>query len=151
MTRELLRFLDPPKSIKLLLMRLTQNTFLVGTLGVVLNEKKEILLFKNTYNNPEWGLPGGYLKTGEIPEAGLLREIEEESGFKIKIDELITILSDKDNARITLFYLAEIVSGNFKTSYEISDHKFFSQYDLPKIPTDHLSVVTKLDKYLTKK
>lgn len=151
MRTEILRYLDPPKSIKILLMRLTQETFLVGALGIIFNEEKKILLFKNMYNKPEWGLPGGYLKAKEKPEDGLIREVREESGLNIETENLITVLSDEGASRITLVYLAKIVGGHFKPSYEISEHDFFSLNDLPKIPIDHSVAVSKLDKYLTKK
>ena len=41
-----------------------------------------------------WTLPGGGLDFGEAPEAGAIREVEEETGLRAKITGVPTILSD---------------------------------------------------------
>ena len=76
-----------PKGIQLFLMRFFQDQFLVGVTGIILNERKEILLFKHTYRPHAWSLPGGYLKSGEHPREALEREIKEESGLVVSVDE----------------------------------------------------------------
>lgn len=63
--------LNLSKSFQLFLMRFSQDVFLVGVTGIILNEQKEILLFKHTYRSHSWSLPGGYLKAGEHPREGL--------------------------------------------------------------------------------
>ena len=75
-----------PKNIQLTFMRVVQDQFLVGVTGVIFNNRDEILLFKHTYRNQVWGLPGGYLKSKEHPKKGLEREIEEETGLTVSVD-----------------------------------------------------------------
>lgn len=57
-------------------MRLFQSQFLIGVTGVILNDKKEVLLFKHTYRQHAWSLPGGYMQAGEHPAEALEREIK---------------------------------------------------------------------------
>jgi ADP-ribose pyrophosphatase YjhB (NUDIX family) len=76
-----------PKNLQLMVMRLFEDRFLVGTTGIIFNDKNEILLFKHTYRSHSWSLPGGYLKAGEHPREGLEREIKEESGLTVSMDE----------------------------------------------------------------
>ncbi len=72
---KLWRLFKLPKNIQLNIMRLTQDQFLVGTTGIVFNNKDEVLLFKHTYRQHQWSLPGGYMKATEHPSEGLDREI----------------------------------------------------------------------------
>src|SRR3989344_3049495 len=91
-----------PKGMQLFVMRLFQDKFLVGVIGIILNEKKEILLFKHSYRSHAWSLPGGYLKSGEHPREGLEREIKEESGLVVSVDESLKTRTDRDSARLDM-------------------------------------------------
>ena len=57
----------------------------VGAYGVVLSDRGLLgtVLSKLTGAPGIWALPGGGLETGEAPEAGLLREVYEETGQQI--------------------------------------------------------------------
>jgi ADP-ribose pyrophosphatase YjhB (NUDIX family) len=64
---------------------LITQKFLVGVVGVVLNDVGQILLVKHTYREKyPWGLPSGWLKRGEQPMEALKREIKEETGYVAK-------------------------------------------------------------------
>ena len=53
--------------------------FLVGVVGVVLNDDCEVLLLNHSYRKEyPWGLPGGWLKKGEQPVAAIEWEIRGE-------------------------------------------------------------------------
>lgn len=101
---KLWRLLKLPKNIQLNIMKLTQDQFLIGTTGIVFNSKNEILLFKHTYRQNMWSLPGGYMQKTEHPSEGLEREIEEESGLIVSIDEEIKIRTDRETVRLDIAY-----------------------------------------------
>ncbi|MEK7526700.1 MAG: hypothetical protein AAB546_04450, partial [Patescibacteria group bacterium] len=61
------RLLHLPKNFQLLIMRVLQDQFLIGVTGIFLNDKNEVLLFKHSYRQTVWSLPGGYLKAREHP------------------------------------------------------------------------------------
>ena len=91
--------LNLPPGVQLFVMRMFQSHFLVGVTGVILNQKNEILLFKHTYRQQSWSLPGGYLKSGEHPAEALEREIKEESQLIVSADESLKTRTDREGSR----------------------------------------------------
>ena len=72
-----------------------------GAFGLVLNSNKTKLLLVKRRDYPVWVMPGGRVEKGEIPEKTVIREIFEESGFRVKIVRKI----------------AEYMHGTTKTSH----------------------------------
>lgn len=75
-TRTLLRGLNP--------------TFSIGAAGIFLTPEGKVLVQRHVYRHQyPWGLPAGFLKIGETPEEGALRELEEEVGLKATVEGII--------------------------------------------------------------
>jgi len=51
--------------------------------AIIKNNSGEILLAQSQKWNNKWTLPGGHIKPGETIIKSVLREVEEETGFKI--------------------------------------------------------------------
>lgn len=130
-----------PKNMQLFIMRILQDEFLIGVTGIILNEKKELLLFKHTYRLHAWSLPGGYLKAKEHPAEGLEREIEEETGLIVSIDKEIKIRTDRDTARLDICYMGTLIGGEFRPSGEVSEIGFFTFENLPLLPKKQLLLI----------
>lgn len=135
------RSLHLSKGWQLFIMNFTQARFLVGATGIVFNDRREILLFKHTYRTHEWSLPGGYLKSGEHPREALEREIKEESGFTVSVDDSLKIRTDRDFARLDLCYTGVIIGGDFIPSYEVSEYGFFTLDNLPLLRKNQLFLI----------
>lgn len=129
------------KGVQLFIMSLSQTRFLVGVTGIIFNEKKEILLFKHTYRAHSWSLPGGYLKSGEHPRESLEREIKEESGFVISVDDSLKTRTDRSSARLDLCYTGAFIGGDFVSSHEVSDYGFFTLDNLPLLRKNQLFLI----------
>ncbi len=130
-----------PKGLQLRLMRLFQDEFLVGLTGIIFNEKKEILLFKHSYRSHAWSLPGGYLKAKEHPREGLEREIKEESGLVVSIDQQMKTRTDRDTARIDICYTGALIGGEFVATHEVSEFGFFAQDKLPLLRKNQVFLI----------
>ncbi|MDP5273650.1 NUDIX domain-containing protein [Chengkuizengella axinellae] len=85
--------------------------------GCVVNEKGEILLQKRG-DKKAWGFPGGALELGESAEEAAIREIEEETGLSVQVDELIGIYTkyndeypNGDKAQTILFFFKCSIKG----------------------------------------
>jgi ADP-ribose pyrophosphatase YjhB (NUDIX family) len=54
---------------------------------------EEILLMQRS-DNGMWGLPGGHVEPGESVAAATLREVLEETGWRIELGRLVGVYSD---------------------------------------------------------
>ena len=122
-------------------MRIFQDQFLIGVTGLIFNEKNEVLLFKHTYRQTAWSLPGGYSKSKEHPFESLEREIAEESGFIVSADEQLRIRTDRDTSRLDVTVVGRFIGGDFKPSREVSDFGFYTLDNLPKISKSQLILI----------
>jgi len=129
------------KGVQLFVMRFFQDKFLVGVTGIILNDKKEVLLFKHTYRSHSWSLPGGYLKAGEHPREALEREIKEESGLVVSIDESLKTRTDRETARLDLCYTGVLIGGEFEPTHEVSEYGFFALDKLPLLRKNQLFLI----------
>jgi len=135
------KFLNMPKGVQLFFMRFFQNQFLVGVTAIIFNEKNEVLLFRHTYRQHSWSLPGGYMKSGEHPAEALEREIKEESGFVVSVDKSFKTRTDRTSSRLDLCYLGVFIGGEFKKSDEVSDYGFFSQDKMPLLRSNQIFLI----------
>ncbi|KKT49828.1 MAG: NUDIX hydrolase [Candidatus Collierbacteria bacterium GW2011_GWC2_44_18] len=138
-----------PKNIQLLVMRLFQDQFLVGATGIIFNDKSEVLLFKHTYRSHSWSLPGGYLKAGEHPRESLEREIKEESGLVVSVDESLKTRTDRDFARLDMCYTGVLIGGDFVPTHEVSEYGFFALDKLPLLRKNQLFLIDEVLKQKT--
>ncbi len=116
------RALKLPRNIQLSVMRLFQAKFLIGVTGIIFNDQGKVLLFKHRYRAHSWSLPGGYLSSGEHPREGLEREIKEESGLIVSVDQQLKTRTDRDNAVLDMCYTGAFIGGEFTPSYEVSEY-----------------------------
>jgi 8-oxo-dGTP diphosphatase len=135
------KLLHLPKGMQLFVMRIFQDQFLVGVTGLIFNEKNEVLLFKHSYRAHSWSLPGGYLKAGEHPREGLEREIKEESGLVVSVDDLLKTRTDRNSARLDICYTGVLIGGDFLPSHEVTEYGFFTLENLPLLRKNQLFLI----------
>ena len=122
-----------PLWLQIVLSRVIRPLFQVFAAAVILDEEKNILLVKSTYNRfHPWGLPGGSLEYGEHPEDAVIREVHEETGLTICIEKLLLIKSWTPD-RVGMFYLCKVTGGSFYPSDEVSEFAYFSLDNLPDV------------------
>lgn len=115
--------------------RIVRPLFQVFAAAVIFDTEGRVLLVKLTYQRQHpWGLPGGSLDYGETPEDAVLREVREETGWMIAIDDLLFVKSWTPD-RIGLYYLCHIEEGEFQPSDEVSEYGYFLPEELPEVRT----------------
>jgi ADP-ribose pyrophosphatase YjhB (NUDIX family) len=99
---------------------MTRRGVRVGAYGVCIRDERVLLA---RFVVPEghdawWTLPGGGIEHGEDPVAGVVREFREETGFQIRVDNLLgvdTRVRTTDHGtslhNLGVFYRVTIVGG----------------------------------------
>ena len=68
-------------------------TLRVGAYAVCLRDGAVLLARLIGADPPLWTLPGGGLDHGEDPRDGAIREVEEETGYRVELRQLLTVES----------------------------------------------------------
>ena len=108
-------------------------------------QDNKILLVKER-SDGKWTLPGGWADQNEAPQAGVIREVLEESGYQIETTKLYAIKDRSSHPYINqhpfttfkLFFLGKVVGGEPLENLEISEIGFFDLGDLPLLSTDRV-------------
>lgn len=81
-------YLVPPK-LRRRIVRLALGRYTVGTVALVFDtDRPERLLLLRHPRTVGWSLPAGLLQRGERPVDGCARELAEETGLRLRADEL---------------------------------------------------------------
>jgi len=133
--------LQLPQPIQVFLMRFANDQFLIGVTGVIFDQKNQVLVLKHTYRKVEWSLPGGYLKANEHPKVGLARELMEETGFTVRVIQIIKTQTDH-KGRLDMSYYGVFEKGTFKASDEVSEYQFVDVKNLPPLISDQYKQIS---------
>lgn len=116
---------------------------LISPVAMIVKDRKMLATKRIDLGFPDfhdkWEFPGGGIENGESVEECLKREVKEEVGYAIKVEELIPIFytstmpgKDWGGYQIfLLFYICTITGGEFKLApKESSDHGWFTFEEL---------------------
>ncbi len=125
-----------PGRVRSVIIWLLSAKFTVGVSALVLDEQERVLLLRHTYRpSRPWGLPGGGLHPAESLEECLCRELFEETGLRIEVNELLSAASHHDRKLVDMIFMCRLAPGetlaSFKASAEVVEARFFTLYELP--------------------
>ena len=81
----------------------------VGVFTAVFDENDRILCVKINYDSGYWTLPGGHLENNESPYDGAKREVLEETGYIVNIENLISVYSAPQKDYIVFLFRGRII------------------------------------------
>lgn len=97
----------------------------MGAYGICINPSGAILLSRYAPPDGRWVLPGGGVEHGEHPEAAVVREVFEETGYHVGVDRLLAV----ESATWTTSDLVSIHSVNFLYIVEVTGGELTFEVD----------------------
>jgi ADP-ribose pyrophosphatase YjhB (NUDIX family) len=101
----------------------------------------QVLMVKERVDG-KWTVPGGWADVNDTPSRAVEKEIEQESGFTARAVKLAAIFDRNRHNHPKflfhvwkMFFICDITGGDFRTSYETTDVRFFPVNDLPELST----------------
>jgi 8-oxo-dGTP diphosphatase len=120
----------------------------VGIGGVVIEQGRALLIRRGSEPlRGHWSIPGGTLEIGESLEAGVARELQEETGLEVRVLDLIEVFDrifppgpdDRGSAGhgpkfhyVIVDYLCQRISGEARASSDVTDVAFAREDELEK-------------------
>ncbi|MEM8728032.1 MAG: NUDIX domain-containing protein [Chlamydiota bacterium] len=103
--------------------------------GIVFSkDRKEVLLTKRR-DVPVWVLPGGGIELEESPEEGVIREIREETGYRVTILRKVAEYTPPNRlTRHTYLFECSVIGGRATLTSETQGIAFFPIDHLPLTP-----------------
>ena len=109
------------------------------TVDAIIIKDDKVLLIKRLnppYEN-HWALPGGFVEYGEKVEDATVREVKEETGLDITLEELVGVYSDPERDprghTVTVAHTSKITGGKLKSDSDAKDAHFFEIKELEDI------------------
>ena len=94
------------------------------TAVAIFDDEGRVLLLEHVFRpDSGWGMPGGFLSSGEQPEAGVRREMREEIGIELEAVELLFARSLGRLRQIEIYFRARAVGIPEPRSFEIKTRR----------------------------
>jgi ADP-ribose pyrophosphatase YjhB (NUDIX family) len=84
-----------------------------------------------------WSFPSGYVNRGEQLEEAAAREVLEETGLEVEIEDLLGVYSERGNPVVLVVYTAARFAGEAAAGPEVSEVGWFTPDDLPPLAFPH--------------
>lgn len=81
-------------------------------------------------DNGHWEPPGGVLELDESIEAGLAREVAEETGLSIEVETLSGVYKNITRGIVALVFRCHIAAGSLTTNDEVSNFRWATDEQL---------------------
>ena len=129
-------------------MRLAHARFTVTAGAVIFNDNREVLLLKHRFRaGSGWGLPGGFMETGEQPIEALRRELREEIGLEVEDVKILAVRSFKKPKQVEVLFRARANAYVESQTIEVERAEWFPIDALPEgLPRDQRSYIDRAAK-----
>lgn len=109
----------------------TNDRYTLGAFAVVCDDVERVLV-SHRRDLDLWNLPGGRVKTDEMPDVAVVREVKEETGLDVEVLRLTGVYGRADGGADMVFtFECRVVGGEPVPTEEADRHEWFHVGDLP--------------------
>jgi ADP-ribose pyrophosphatase YjhB (NUDIX family) len=104
----------------------------LGTFAWVTDDDDQLLLVRHDYGPRAWGLPGGTIGIAEPPDKAVAREVKEETGYDVAVENLVAMYGRKQH--IGIYFQCSLLGGEPRTEWdtEVAEIGWFDPADAPQ-------------------
>ncbi len=110
----------------------------LGVRGAVFDAAGRILMVREVVDDHRWTLPGGWADVNQTPAESVVREVFEESGYRVRALKLAAVWDRARQAHpptafsvVRMFFLCALEGGEPATSLETSEVGWFAETEIP--------------------
>lgn len=103
--------------------------FRIGVFALIFDEG--CILLGHRRDVDWWNLPGGGMEVGETVDEALRREVREETGLEVEVEQLVGVYSKPQKQEVVLTFRCHVVSGTLQATDETSESRYFAPDALP--------------------
>lgn len=104
--------------------------FRIGVYAVIFNEEDVLLAHRRDID--WWNLPGGGMEAGETVDEAMCREVREETGLEVEVDQLIGVYSKPLKQEVVLLLRCRVIGGKLQATQESRECRYFAPGALPR-------------------
>ena len=105
------------------------TSFRVAVSALLFDEHRVLLAHRRDID--WWNLPGGGMELGETVEEAVKREVREETGLEVEVEQLVGVYSKPQKQEVVLTFLCRKVGGVLTETQESRECCYFAPDDLP--------------------
>jgi len=121
-----------PRPLRRLISQTIHSRFLIGVIAIISSDDGKVLLLYSPYKKA-WSLPEGFLKKGEQPDRGIVRELLEETGAAAEVISIAGISHLETRPMIDIVFNCRLDAASLvPDNVEVSRILFFAPDDLPE-------------------
>ena len=109
-----------------------------------------LLVYENDAD--AWSTPGGSIEVDEVPEDAARREVREETGLTVRLEEIVTVLggpefhthykNGDEVAYVVTVYRGTPAGGELRPDrFEVSDAQWFAVGELSSLPLSNFATL----------
>jgi len=108
---------------------MSQALHSVSVAGVIIDDEGRALVIRRR-DNGHWEPPGGVLEVDESIPDGLRREVAEETGLDIEVDQLSGVYKNMNRAIVALVFRCHAAAGELRLNPEVSEFRWMSRGEI---------------------
>lgn len=104
--------------------------FRIGVFALIFDGERILLGLRRDID--WWNLPGGGMEVGETVDEALCREVREETGLEVDVEQLVGVYSKPQKQEIVLAFRCRVIGGTLQATEELREIRYFEPDALPQ-------------------